>query len=471
MFEIIFFFIAGLFLLGSIDDFMIDIAYAFLGMRPQKITSDQWSTWRAQNEKAIAIMIPAWQESSVLESMVTTNLARIAYENYKWFIGVYPNDVDTLNIAKKLEQQYPDKIIVVITDRPGPTTKAHCLNCIMRVIQGLSQKAVENDEGWIPHYVAIHDAEDVIHPDAFTAISAQSDDLDFIQVPIFSLPVPASEWVSGTYLDEFAEIHLREIPVRKVLKMPIPSAGVGTFFSLGILLSMGKRFGYWFDEGNLTEDYEISIRIARLNGKQDFLLLFDENSQIVATREYFPRELGRSIRQKTRWTTGIGLQTMAKWKFYGAWSQGVFKYRNWITAYAIARDRKTLWANPTVMAAWFLILIFVVGISAFGRGDWQNFNHPNLMLSFVLVNMGFLCIRLFQRARFCGQIYGTHQGFLSVPRVLLSTYINGVACYKALYGYCLAKRQKKDTKIVWDKTDHRFPTLSTLTKSKEHTLQ
>ena len=51
MFEIIFFFIAGLFLLGSIDDFMIDIAYAFLGMRPQKITSDQWSTWRAQNEK------------------------------------------------------------------------------------------------------------------------------------------------------------------------------------------------------------------------------------------------------------------------------------------------------------------------------------------------------------------------------------------------------------------------------------
>ena len=471
MFETIFFIIAALFFIGSLDDLIIDIAYALHGMRPKKISTQEWAEWRTQPEKGLAIMVPAWKEATVLESMVKTNLARVDYHNYMWFIGVYPNDIETLSIAKKLERQYPDKVVVVITDRPGPTSKAHCLNCIMQVIQGMSREGILEDGGWIPHYVAIHDAEDVIHPDAFTAINAQSPDLDFIQLPIFSLPVPASEWVSGTYLDEFAEIHLREIPVRKVLKMPIPSAGVGTFFSLEILLRLGKRFGYWFDEENLTEDYEISIRIARLNGKQEFLLIFDENAEIVATREYFPRELGHSIRQKTRWTTGIGLQTMAKWKFYGTWSQGIFQYRNWVTAYAIARDRKALWANPTVMGAWFLILFSaMITFSLAGRAK-NHFEFPHLMAAFVVINMVFFGIRILQRARFCAQVYGKRQGLLSFPRVFISTYINSIACFRALYNYVAAKQRHRETRIAWDKTEHRFPTLVSESETKEHTLQ
>ena len=471
VFEIIFFLIAVLFLIGSLDDLIIDIAHAVNGLRPQKPTPEQWILWRSLPEKPLAIMIPAWQESSVLEAMVRTNLARIHYENYKWFIGVYPNDLETLTIAKKLEEKYPDKVIVVVTDRPGPTSKAHCLNCILKVIEGMVTLAKKQQSGWIPHYVAIHDAEDVIHPEAFLLINAQPADLDFIQLPIFSLPVPARDWISGTYLDEFAEIHMREIPVRKVLNMPIPSAGVGTFLSMSLMQKMGKQFHYWFDEGNLTEDYEVSLRIARLGGKQDFLLMLDEAGEVVATREYFPHELGRSIRQKTRWTTGIGLQTMAKWKWYGSFSQGLFSGKNLITAYAITRDRKALWANPTVLFAWFVIVCALLFSLTELGGPFFEIIHDQAVLTLVLINTALFSFRLFQRARFCTKIYGRTQGLLSIPRVVLSTYINGMACMKALYGYSIASRKKEQTKIVWDKTEHRFPDLFPKTKTEEQAVQ
>lgn len=460
--ELSFYLIGILFLLGSLDDLIIDIAHVLNGIRPRKPSKLRWTHWRTIREKPLAIMIPAWQESAVLEAMVRTNLKRIKYRNYRWFIGVYPNDEATLEIAMRLEKQYPDMVTVVVTDRPGPTSKAHCLNCILRVMEGAARKAEKDGHGWIPHYVAIHDAEDVIHPEAFTAINGQQPDLDFIQVPIFSLPVSVTKWVAGTYLDEFAEIHLKEIPVRQILGMPIPSAGVGTFFSYRILMQMGKRFGYWFDEGNLTEDYEISLRIARLGGKQLFLLIEDEDGQIVATREYFPEEFGRSIRQKTRWTTGIGLQTMSKWGAFGVLKSEI-SYKNLVTAYAIWRDRKALWANPSVLAAWLLISIATALHALPIMGGLSGFQHVDGLRAMFLLNTALFSIRMFQRARFCAKIYGFKHGALSIPRVMLSTWINANACFRALIGYFVAASNKQQTKIVWDKTEHKFPDMEELT--------
>lgn len=464
--EVSFYLIGILFLLGSLDDLVIDIAHFVNGIRPRKPSKLRWTHWRTIREKPLAIMIPAWQESAVLEAMVRTNLKRIKYRNYRWFIGVYPNDEATLEIAMRLERQYPEMVTVVVTDRPGPTSKAHCLNCILKVMEGAARKAEREGNGWVPHYVAIHDAEDVIHPEAFTAINGQPSNLDFIQVPVFSLPVPVNNWVAGTYLDEFAEIHLKEIPVRQTLGMPIPSAGVGTFFSYRILRQMGRRFGYWFDEGNLTEDYEISLRIARLGGKQLFLLVEDEDGQIVATREYFPEEFGRSIRQKTRWTTGIGLQTMAKWGAFGVFTSK-FSYKNLVTAYAIWRDRKALWANPSVLAAWLLISI-VTMLQAFSFIDTAGtFQHLEGLRLMFIVNTALFAIRLIQRARFCAKIYGFKHGVLSIPRVLLSTWINANACFRALKGYFIAASTQQQTKIAWDKTDHKFPDIAELTGTGE----
>jgi len=431
--------LGALFLLGAIDDLFIDLVHAFKRMRPLQISKEQWRILRKFPERRLAIMIPAWQESSVLEAMVKTNLRRIRYRNYKWFIGAYPNDPDTLAIARNLEERFPDKVEVIVTDREGPTSKAHCLNCIYRHLE-VSR--------WQPDFLAIHDAEDVIHPDAFTAVNAESGNLDFIQLPIFSLPVPVREWISGTYLDEFAEIHLREIPVRKQLGMPIPSAGVGTFFSASILEQVKDRYGYVFDEGNLTEDYEISLRIARLGGRQDFLLIRDEEGAVVATREYFPHEFTRSVRQKTRWTTGITLQTTAKWKAFGTFHRGSLRKNPFPFWYALFRDRKSLWSNPAGAVAWALLPL---GLS-----------QPEVLMNTATLmkwNLALFTVRLIQRARFCTELYGWKHGLMSLPRVVLSNVINFLAWVRAMTQFFSTPKTEKRREIVWDKTDHRFPDL------------
>ncbi|MBI2711452.1 MAG: glycosyltransferase, partial [Bdellovibrio sp.] len=398
-------FLGVVFLIGSVDDLFIDLCHWIGGLKPRKIPLEAWRKWKDQPERPIAVMIPAWKEASVLESMVRTNLSRIQYDNYKWYIGVYPNDIETVEIAQALEKAYPSKVQVVVTDRPGPTSKAHCLNCIIRVIDESAQRARAEgvkSKQFVPHFVAIHDAEDVIHPDSFTAVNAQGGHLDFVQIPIFSLPVSAKLWVAGTYLDEFSEIHMKEIPVREMLNMPIPSAGVGTFFSWKILSVLEKRFGYCFNENNLTEDYEISQRIARLGGLQTFLLIRDQNGQILATREYFPDAMGRSVRQKVRWTTGIALQTLNQWGWFGPSKTPGYYFKNIAAAYGLFRDRKSLWANPAALAAWTLLFVVVASGAKIS-------NHPWVHL-LLLVNLVLFALRMVQRARFTNMVYGKVHG-------------------------------------------------------------
>jgi len=449
-------FLGLVFLVGSLDDLFIDFCHMLGGLAPKFISKEVWKEWRAIPEGPIAVMVPAWQEASVLESMVRTNLSRIKYQNYRWFIGVYPNDLETLEIAKRVERDYPEKVTVVVTDRPGPTSKAHCLNCIVRVLAELSMIAKKEGRGWVPYYVAIHDAEDIIHPYSFTAINAQSRSLDFIQLPIFSLPVPAKSWVAGTYLDEFSEIHLKEIPVREKLTMPIPSAGVGTFFSWKILSQLLYRFGYCFNENNLTEDYEISQRIARLDGAQTFLLVRDESGQIVATREYFPDSFGRSVRQKTRWTTGIALQTLNEWGRFGRRLGRAQWLRNLAASYGLYRDRKSLWANPIAFLGWIFLVCSMIFRMELPKSHW--------IISLFMINLALFVIRLIQRARFTAQVYGAVHGVLSMPRVVYSNLINGLASLQAIKNYSSARRGGNQGKMAWTKTDHKFPDMKELNR-------
>lgn len=454
------------FLLGSLDDLLLDLVHSVFRLRPRKVSSEQWKEWMDLPESPIAVMIPAWQEYDVLEPMVRTNLKRLQYQNFHWFIGVYPNDEKTVSIALEMERLFPEKITVVVNDRPGPTSKAQCLNRIMTVMtEGIRNAQRNNQEPWIPRFIAIHDAEDVIHPLSFKAINAQPMELDFIQVPIFSLPVSTSEWVAGTYLDEFADIHLREIPVRDKLRMPIPSAGVGTFFSYRIMDILMRRFGTWFEEGNLTEDYEVSMKIARLNGKQQFMLLLDPYGEVVATREYFPSDFGRSVRQKTRWTTGIGLQTMLKWGNYCS----PFKRFNWKTLlgrYGLWRDRKALWANPLVFGAWFIMAMAMV-LSYRNSELLGDVSRNLIIMKLMVANLALFAVRLIQRWRFTWTLYGFRHGLLTVPRLALGCVINGMAAMRAMKQFGEASKDNKQDKIVWDKTQHFFPSEETISDSRK----
>jgi len=453
--------LGAIFLLGSLDDLIIDVLRLFVRKAVWKPTRSEWMRIQNQSEKTIAVMIPAWKEHSVLRTMVETNLKRIHYSNYKWFIGVYPNDIETLSIAKQLESEFPEYVRVVVTDRPGPTSKAHCLNCIIRQIETETVSASSGEElRWIPSFSVIHDAEDVVDPDSFKLVNALPEgEYDFVQIPVLSMPVAAKKWVAGTYMDEFADIHLRELPVREFLKMPIPSAGVGTYFQWDALKELSDRMGYCFDEGNLTEDYEISMRMSRLGAKQKFLLAQTPDGRLIATREFFPDSLGHSIRQKTRWTTGIALQSRDKWGAYGS-SQSLFS--DVMIRYALWRDRKSLWASPLTLVGLvsLLGLLALRFISPESNPIQVSLSQGSTLAVLMQINLVFFVTRLLQRVHYCRMAYGTFAGLLSLPRYFVSTWINGVVSLRALRQYYSTKTSSAGSrKMEWDKTEHKYPTL------------
>ena len=165
-----------------------------------------------------------------------------------------------------------------------------------------------------------------------------------IQVPVLPLPTPLHDWIHGLYCDDFAEFHSKDLPARWWLGGGIPSSGVGTAFSRRAIEAMAiSESNQIFRPDCLTEDYEAGYRLRRLGMKQVFMPVCRAGlgGSPVATRELFPRTFRSARRQRTRWTTGIALQSWAR----NGWGA------NWTDRYWFWHDRKGLIGNPISLAA------------------------------------------------------------------------------------------------------------------------
>ena len=120
------------FLLFATNDLIVDIIYfARRFWRSATIyrrfprTFGQDLANRGAEERFAAILVPAWEESTVIGQMLRSTLDRFEYGNYRIFVGHYRNDPATaLAIAS-----VPDpRVEAVVVDADGPTTKADCLN-------------------------------------------------------------------------------------------------------------------------------------------------------------------------------------------------------------------------------------------------------------------------------------------------------------------------------------------------------
>lgn len=80
---------------------------------------------------AMAIIVPAWDEAAVIGAMLRDLTARLDYPCYRVFVGVYPNDPAT---AAAVAAVGDSRVTTVTCARPGPTTKADCLNHLWRAV-------------------------------------------------------------------------------------------------------------------------------------------------------------------------------------------------------------------------------------------------------------------------------------------------------------------------------------------------
>jgi hypothetical protein len=173
-------------------------------------------------ERRIAIFVPCWKESGVIGNMVRHNLAAICYRNYDVFLGVYPNDQLTVEVVNHLAETFRN-VHVAACPHPGPTSKADCLNWIF-----CRMGAFEEAQGVEFDTVVLHDAEDLIHPEALAVINRERASHDMVQIPVLPLPTAFRELTHGIYCDEFAEFQTIDMPARQYSQSFIPSNGVGT---------------------------------------------------------------------------------------------------------------------------------------------------------------------------------------------------------------------------------------------------
>lgn len=417
---------------SSIDDALIDlVALGIVRYRFPRI---------AEQPKSIpktAVFVANWHEEDVLAKMVEGNLARIQNPEVSLFLGVYPNDVGTLRVAKALETKYPDRVRVIINTLPGPTSKGQMLNEMFE--QAFSSESC-------PDLVVLHDSEDVIDPRTFQIYAAYAVDYDFIQVPVFSLDRGKGAHVASTYMDEFAERHTREMIVRDAVGASIPSAGVGTCMTKRFVTHFLKTRGQVLMSGTVTEDYILGIEAKRAGFKSAFAAVSanaGEGLDFVATREFFPRTLAASIKQKTRWVYGINFEAMRKL----GWKGDLWDF------YFFIRDRKGMITNFLPAISLVLLALLLLGYT-----DFTDIS-PSLQPIFVAslwVNLVTFVTRYVIRVAACRQVYGVFDWIGVAFRWPVSLYINMAAVFRAWQIY-LGESYFATKPIVWSKTVHELP--------------
>ena len=434
-------FAAFWFIIGLFDEFAIDLAWLALRLTGHGKTQRLAVGYgQVPLQGAAAVLIPAWQEAAVIAATLGHALAAWPQSALRIYVGCYRNDLHTLGAAVGGAAQDP-RVRIVVLDRPGPTTKADCLN---RLYAALSDD--EARSGVPFRSVVLQDAEDMVHPAALQAIDEALGTYEFVQLPVRPELSAHSRWIAGHYADEFAEAHGKLLVVRSALGAGIPAAGVGCGFARPALADLAALRQHECGHGPfaaecLTEDYELGLTLSRRPRGAVFLRLRDADGTLVATRSYFPAKLDRAVRQKTRWVHGIAFQG---WERLG-WSLRP------IELWMALRDRRGP-LTALVLAAAYLLLLFdgflwlarQAGLTEAPPGS------PVAAAMLALTFVGFLW-RVASRFAFTTREYGWAEGLLAVLRIPVSNIIAIMAGRRAFAAYL---RSLRGEPLRWDKTLH-----------------
>jgi adsorption protein B len=430
------------FLLFGINDVLVDAIYFARRMwRALTVYSRFPRAFASELPPAdepgfMAILVPAWDESAVIASMLRASLERLDYPDYAIFVAHYRNDPGT---AAAIASVLDSRIEAVQVNADGPTTKADCLNHLYDALI-----AYEMATDRCAKAIVLHDAEDVVHPLELRIFDRLIDRAAVVQLPVLPLIDPASRWVSGHYCDEFAEAHIKELVVREAVGAAIPLAGVGCAIARRPLAELAARQeGKPFAGTSMTEDYEVGLRLGSLGLKTMFVRIPARSGEraVVASRGHFPATLGNAVRQKARWLGGIAL---AGWDRLG-WSGGIGE--RWMRM----RDRRGPLAALLLLAAYGAALLWSQIWLAEALGAPIHARLDPLLITLLTVNAGLLAWRIVMRAGFTASAYGLREGLLSIPRLVVGNVIAMLAAGRAVSLH-LGGGPKR-----WEKTRHIFP--------------
>ncbi len=435
---------------GGIDDLAVDLLFLFFRLRRLLRRLVDWRRGppaslqdfaSPETHGRIAIFVAAWDEAPVIGQMLRHALNRFDHDDYRIYVGTYPNDPDTIAAVADVAQS-DDRVRLVIGNAPGPTTKAANLNTLWHALQ-----RDEVRDGIRARAIVLHDAEDVVHPQELRVFDRLIGGYAAVQLPVMPIVHKGSRLISGHYCDEFAEAHAKQLVVRQALGVGLPLAGVGCAIARPALAEIAeRRGGEPFDALSLTEDYELGLAIAEIGGR-GYLARIREypGGPYVAVQAYFPGTLDTAVRQKTRWMIGIAF---AGWDRIG-WGRRFDIGDHWMRM----RDRRAPVAVLVLASAYAALATNALSLLLHQIADT-----PVVPISIpqtaLVANVALLGWRLAVRASFTTAAYGWREGLWSLPRALVGNIIALLAARRALTRYI---SMLGGAALLWDKTAHVFP--------------
>lgn len=436
------------FFVGGVDDLLVDLLYfahrVRQGRRPRPSLDVMAPPARPGR---IAVFVPAWDEAGVIAAMLATTLARFGAGDYRIYVGVYPNDYATIAAVAAVARGEP-RLLMVIGETPGPTTKADCLNTLWHALLREDARSGRRTKA-----VVLHDAEDVVHPAELAVFDRLIEHHDVVQLPVLPLVAQRARFVSGHYADEFSEAHAEHLVVRTALGAGMPLAGVGCAIATDMLARIAAtRGGAPFDAASLTEDYELGLRIAELGGRGVFARIAARAGEPpIAVRAYFPESIAAAVRQKARWMTGIAL---AGWDRTG-WARIGAIGDHWMRM----RDRRAPLAVLILLVAYAALVAWGAAVAAHHVAGTPLPAPGQGIRAILIANAIFLLWRLAMRVAFTGRAYGRAEALWAIPRMVVGNYIALLAARRAVGRYIGMLRGAPPR---WDKTSHAFPDLAAL---------
>jgi adsorption protein B len=422
------------YLLFAIDDLAVDVIYFLRGAwRPKLhagiLRSSICTGW-------IAVFIPAWDEAGVIAPMLRSTLQRYDHPDYRLFVGYYPNDPAT---GAAIRSVADERIIAVLVESDGPTTKAHCLNRLFAELTAYEARIKRPAKA-----IVLHDAEDVVHPQELRLFDRLVEHAGLVQLPVIPLLDPKSRWVAGHYADEFAEAHTKELVVREAIGAAIPLAGVGCAIERVALSRLAARHdGQPFSGSSMTEDYEMGLRLGAIGERTMFARIHEQPNirSVVASRGYFPATVSAAVRQKARWIGGIAF---SGWDQLG-WRGGIGE--RWMRL----RDRRGPLAALLLLSGYSAAILWAQVALAAALGAPVFVPVSPTLAWLMTINTWLLGWRLVMRAGFTTTTYGWREGLRSIPRTVVANLVAVLAARRALLIHADGGAMR------WDKTDHFFP--------------
>lgn len=447
--ELMLFASVGILLFG-IDDLLFDAIWIATRRRDR---GRRAGTGSAECDGPLAIFLPAWKEDAILAATLRRMLTAWGGEDFRIYVGCYPNDAATLLAITPLVAR-DRRLRLVVSAHDGPTTKGDNLNQLWAALG-----EDERMEGRRFAAIILHDAEDQVHREELGLYRRHLIDCAMVQIPVVPIISRGSRWIGGHYGDEFAEAHGKEMAVRSRLGLPVPSAGVGCALTRNVVALMAiDRGGDPFRADSLTEDYEVGMLIARYGLRARFVDAAGVMGERIVSRGSFPGKADAAIRQKSRWITGIAL---AGWDQLG-WSSAARRpdagaaarcpaTSVWAARWMLWRDRRAPLAAIVLLAAYAALIAAGLGRAGQAWLGWQDVAVEENMRLMLGLNALLLMWRLAIRGHFTARWYGWRQGMLSVPRAFVANVIAILAARRAVVQYW---RMIQSGQVVWDKTEH-----------------